>query len=362
MITGPGPINLFEFEPIAKERLPLLEYDYIAGGATDEISVRRNRSAFESLALRPRVLCGVSHPDLSTTVLGTKVSFPVLIAPAGGHKKAHPEGEAATYKAAAACGTVMAVSANSNITFDDLAGVAAGPLWLQMYPFRDKEMAKDWIQRGKEAGYAAICVTVDSAWPPKRERNIRNNYVRKGGVNYPGAVSEETGKVDSHIRTRGGDPAATWKDLEWIKSLTDLPVIAKGIMTGEDAALCADVGMDAVIVSNHGGRGIDNTLATIEVLPEVVDAAKGRVEVLLDGGIRRGADVVKALALGAKAVCIGRPLFWGLALDGQRGVERVLNILRDEIEITMAKCGRPNIGSIDSSLVVKAPLTLAGGG
>jgi len=355
MIAGPGPINLFEFEPIARERLPRLEYDYIAGGATDEISVRRNRSAFESLALRPRVLRGVSDPDLRTTVLGTSVSFPVLIAPAGGHKKAHPDGESATYKAAAACGTIMAVSANSNTTFEDLAKVASGPRWLQMYPFHDREMARSWIRRAAESGYGAICVTVDSSWPPKRERNIRNNYIRKGGVNYPGAPAEEVTNVKPRMRMRGGDPAATWKDLEWIKSETHLPVIAKGIMTGEDVEMCVEAGMDAVIISNHGGRGSDNTLATIEVLPEAVAAARGRLEVLMDGGVRRGADVVKALALGAKAVCIGRPVFWGLAYDGESGVHRVLEILREEIEITMAKCGRPTIDSIDSTLVIKAP-------
>jgi 4-hydroxymandelate oxidase len=355
-MTGPGPINLFEFETIAKERLPKAEYDYIAGGATDEISVDRNRRAYESWALRPRVLCDVSTLDLSTTVLGTKVSLPVLLAPAGGHQRAHPEGEFATHRAASACGTILAVSANSNTTFEDLAKTASGPLWLQLYPFRDRELTKSWLQRAKTAGYKAICVTLDSQWPPKRERNIRNNYRRTRGANYP---KVDGGEAPAPGRTRrageGADPAATWKDLEWIKAATNLPVIAKGIMTGEDVDLCAEIGADAVIVSNHGGRHLDNTLATIEVLSEAVAAAKGRLEILLDGGVRRGADVVKALALGAKAVLIGRPIFWGLAAGGEQGVARVLEILREEIEITMAKCGRSTIGSIDSAVVVKAP-------
>ncbi|HEY2988698.1 MAG TPA: alpha-hydroxy acid oxidase [Candidatus Binatia bacterium] len=342
------PINLFEFEAAAKERLPKEEYDYIAGGATDEISVERNRRAYESWALRSRVLRDVSVLDLSTTVLGTKVNLPVLIAPCGGHKKAHPEGEFATYRAAAAVGTILAVSANSSTNFEELAKAATGHLWMQLYPFLDRELTKHWLRRAKDAGYDAIVVTLDSKWPPKRERNIRNNYSRKRGVNFaagPGTTPSEG----------GGDLAATWKDLEWIKSMTDLPVVAKGIMTGEDVELCADAGADAVIVSNHGGRHLDNTLATIEVLSEAVDAAQGKMEILLDGGIRRGADVVKAIALGAKAVFIGRPLFWGLAVDGEAGVARVLEILREEIEITMAKCGRPTIASIDSSVVVKAP-------
>jgi isopentenyl diphosphate isomerase/L-lactate dehydrogenase-like FMN-dependent dehydrogenase len=194
---------------------------------------------------------------------------------------------------------------------------------------------------------------LDSQWPPKRERNIRNNYRRTRGVNYPKAGAETPRPAGR--AGEGSDPAATWRDLEWIKSATDLPIVAKGIMTGEDVELCVEVGADGVIVSNHGGRHLDNTLATVEVLSEAVAAAKNKLEVYLDGGIRRGADVVKAIALGAKAVFIGRPLFWGLAVGGENGVVRVLDILREEIEITMAKCGRPTIASIDSTTVVKAP-------
>jgi 4-hydroxymandelate oxidase len=215
-------------------------------------------------------------------------------------------------------------------------------------------MTKDWLGRAKAAGYEAICVTLDSQWPPKRERNIRNNYRNARGVNFP-PLDPQAAARRSGRPGEGADPAATWKDLEWIKGATDLPIVAKGVMTGEDVEQCAQAGADAVIVSNHGGRHLDNTLATIEVLPEAVAAADGKLEVLLDGGIRRGADVVKALALGAKAVFIGRPLFWGLAVDGEGGVIRVLDILRDEIEITMAKCGRTDIASIDSTVVVKAP-------
>lgn len=355
MTTSPGPINLFEFEAMAKERLPKKEYDYIAGGATDEISVDRNRRAFESWALRPRVLRDVHALDLTTTVLGMKVNLPVLIAPCGGHKKAHPDGEFATYRAAAARGTIFAVSANANVSFEELAAAAKGHLWLQMYFFPDREMTKDWLQRAKAAGYEAICVTLDSQWPPKRERNIRNHYQNVRGVNFPQPTPQAAPGARSARAGGGADPAATWKDLQWIKGATDLPIVAKGIMTGEDVEQCVKLGADAVIVSNHGGRHLDNTLATIEVLSEAVAAANGKVEVLLDGGIRRGADVVKAIALGAKAVFIGRPLFWGLAVDGERGVIRVLDILREEIEITMAKCGRPNIASIDPTVVVKAP-------
>ena len=354
MSTNPEPVNLFEFEIAAKELLPKAEYDYIAGGATDEISVERNRRAYESWALRPRVLRDVSALDLSTTVLGKKTNLPVLIAPCGGHKKAHPEGEFATYRAATSCGTIFAVSANASADFEELARAASGRLWLQLYPFRDRATTRDWLKRAKATGYEAVCVTLDSQWPPKRERNIRNDYRNLHGANFPNAGGDPA-RARRGAHPGGGDPAATWKDLEWIKTESDLPVVAKGIMTGEDVGLCAEAGIDGVIVSNHGGRHLDNTLATVEVLSEAVAAARGKLEIYLDGGIRRGADVVKAIALGAKAVFIGRPLFWGLAVDGEKGVIRVLNILREEIEITMAKCGRPTVASIDPSVVVKAP-------
>jgi isopentenyl diphosphate isomerase/L-lactate dehydrogenase-like FMN-dependent dehydrogenase len=353
MSKSPEPINLFEFETAAKELLPKAEYDYIAGGATDEISVARNRRAYESWALRPRVLRDVSNVDLSTVVLGTKIRLPVLIAPCGGHKRAHPDGELATYRAATACGTILAVSANSNTSFEDLAKEAPGHLWVQLYPFRDQGMTREWLERAKAARYEAVIVTLDSQWPPKRERNIRNNYQRSRGVNYPksaAATPRPAGRGGE-----GSDPAATWKELEWIKAATDLPIVAKGIMTREDVELCVDAGIDGVVISNHSGRHLDNTLATVEVLSEAVAAARGKLEIYLDGGIRRGADVVKAIALGARAVFIGRPLFWGLAVDGETGVIRVLTILREEIEITMAKCGRPTVASIDPTVVVKAP-------
>jgi 4-hydroxymandelate oxidase len=348
-----NPINLFEFEAAAKERLRKEDYDYIAGGAMDEISVDRNHRAFLSWALRPRVLRDVHSIDLSTTVLGTKIHLPVLIAPCAGQKKAHADGEIATGRAAAARGTIYAVSANAAFTFEELAKEITGHLWLQMYLFRDREMTREWLRRAKSSGYEAVCLTLDSQFRSKRERNIRNNYRNDRGVNFP-RVDPQTAAKQSRPG-EGPDPGGTWRDLQWIRGETDLPIIAKGVMTGEDVEQCVKAGANAVVVSNHGGRHVDNTLATIEVLPEAVATAHGRLEVLLDGGIRRGADVVEAIALGAKAVFIGRPLFWGLAVDGERGVIRVLDILREEIEITMAKCGRPNIASIDSSVLVKAP-------
>jgi 4-hydroxymandelate oxidase len=292
--------------------------------------------------------------DLSTIVLGTKIDLPVLIAPCAGQKKAHAEGEIAACRAAAARGTIYTVSANAAFPFEQLAKAVTGHRWLQMYLFRDREMTKEWLRRAKALGYEAVCLTVDSQFRSKRERNIRNNFRNDRGVNFPPA-DPQTAAQRSGRPGDGADPASTWKDLEWIKGETDLPIIAKGVMTREDVEQCVKAGADAVVVSNHGGRHVDNTLATIEVLPEAVAAADGKLEVFLDGGIRRGADMVKAIALGARAVFIGRPLFWGLAVDGEQGVIRVLDILREEMEITMAKCGRPNIASIDSTVMVKAP-------
>ena len=363
MVTTRSPINIFEFEEVARSRLPGAEYDYVAGGATDELTLQRTRRAYDAIALRPRILRDVSHLDLSTTVLGQEVKFPVLLAPAGGHKRAHPDGELATARAAAEAGTIMALSAHSSYSVEEVAEVAGGPLWLQLYLFRDRELTRTWAHRAEEAGCTALCVTVDAHSPSKRERNIRNEYhVGRSdlGPNYGGLRPDQAPAVEQMVvvpQTGRAmvDSGATWEDIDWLRSQTSLPIVVKGVMTGEDAALAAEHGVQGIVVSNHGARNLDTTLATIEVLPEVVEAVGGRMEVLLDGGIRRGADVVKALALGARAVLIGRPIFWGLAVDGEAGLRRVLAILREEIEITMALCGRPTIASIDSTLVTPAP-------
>ena len=363
MVTAKSPINIFEYEEAARSRMSKPEYDYVAGGATDELTLQRTRRVYESIALRPRVLRDVSRLDISTAVLGQEVQLPVLLAPTGGHKRAHPDGELASARAAEAAGTIMALSTHSSYSLEEVTSAAAGPIWFQIYLFRDRELTRTFAHRAEEAGCTALCVTLDSYWPSKRERNIRNEY-RYGqsgsGANFVDlrpdqAAAGEQGQVVPLTGRALVDPAATWEDIDWLRSQTPLPLVIKGIMTGEDATLAAEHGVQGIIVSNHGARNLDTTLATIEVLPEVVEAVGGRMEVLVDGGIRRGADVVKALALGAKAVLIGRPIFWGLAVDGEAGLRRVLAILREEIEITMALCGRPTIASIDSTLITRAP-------
>ena len=358
------PINLFEYEASAKARLPKSEYDFIAGGSADELTVKRNRAAFDSIMLRPRMLVDVGNRDLSTTVLGHKLSFPVIAGPSGGHARAHPEAELATVRAVGSAGILMVVSSASTYTMEEIAQDATGPIWFQQYLYKDQGLTREMAHRAEEAGYAAICITLDSKVRTKRERNIRNQYVTKLPANYARLdLEDNTWKSipdGADALNQIWNSSAAWSDLEWIVHQTKLPIILKGIMTAEDARLAVEHGTRAVVVSNHGGRQLDTTLASMEVLPEVVEAVDSRVEVYLDGGIRRGTDVLKALALGARAVLIGRPVFWGLAVDGEAGVRAVLDILRDELDIAMAMCGTPTIESINASLLgLQSPLLSA---
>ena len=348
----PDPVNIFEYEKLAESTLDKEEYDFIAGGATDEITIRRTRAVFDSIMIRPRMSVDVSKRNLSTTVLNHKISLPVMLDPAGNHSAAHPDGEIATAKAASTANTLMILSSHASRTMEDVASVATGPLWFQQYFFSDRGLTTEMAARAEEAGYSAICITLDAKISPKRERNIRNNYVGPASPNYSDldlgthswkfAADAPAGPMD--IRSVSAD----WSELEWFSSSTNLPVIVKGIMHGDDGRIAAENGAKAIIISNHGGRYLDTTPATIEVLPEISSAVDGKAEVYLDGGIRRGTDIYKAIGLGAKAVLIGRPLFWGLAVAGQSGLSSVLEILRDELDATMGMCGCPDISSITS--------------
>jgi 4-hydroxymandelate oxidase len=350
-----SPVNIYEYEAIAKERLPQPEYDFIAGGAADEITLRRTREVFDAIMLRPRMLVDISAVDLSTTVLGQRIAFPIMVDPAGNHGRAHPEAELATARAAGATGTVMILSSGSTRSLEEVAKAATGPIWFQQYLYKDRGLTKQMAQRAQDAGYSALCLTLDSTVRAKRERNIRNDYVTAPSPNYAGLELEETSWRFSSDAPRGAnaliDRAATWSYLDWLADNTPLPLVVKGIMTGEDARLCVEHGVKGLIVSNHGARQLDTTFASVEVLPEAVEAVDGRAEVYLDGGIRRGTDVLKALALGARAVLIGRPLFWGLAVDGEPGLQAVIQMLRDELEMAMGMCGRPTVRSVDISLL-----------
>jgi 4-hydroxymandelate oxidase len=347
--------NVLDFEAIARGRMEQAFYDYYAGGAEDERTLAANRGAFAEVFLRPRVLVDVSRIDTAASVLGTMVSMPILIAPTAFHRLAHPDGELATARAAGAARTLMVASTISTYSLEDIAGAATGPLWYQLYVYKDRSLARSLIHRAGAAGYRALCLTVDTPLLGCRERDVRNKFdlpasLRLSNFEAAGLDVATMGGSFAAYATRQLDASLTWDSIEWLRSETKLPIILKGIIAAEDAARAAERGVDGIIVSNHGGRQLDGAEATLRALPRVVDAA-GRVEVFMDGGVRRGTDVLKALALGARAVLVGRPCLWGLASAGEQGVTRVLEMLRQELTLAMALCGCPNLRAVDRTLI-----------
>ena len=349
-------VTVEDFQERARELLPRSVYDYYAGGAGDEWTLRENRAAFERFALIPRVLVDVSTVDVSTTVLGREISLPVLAAPTALHRMAHPDGELATARACREAGTVMTVSTLASSTIEDVAS-ADGPRWFQLYVMEDHGRTEELIGRAHRAGYSAIVLTVDLPVLGIRDRDERNAFALPEGVEFANLVAQTedaSGTEGSELFefvAHEHDRSLDWDDLEWIRSLAPLPLVLKGVISAEDARLAVDAGIDAIVVSNHGGRQLDGTLPSVEALPEIVEAVDGRLEVFLDGGVRRGTDVLKALALGARAVLVGRPLLWGLAVDGEAGVRRILDMLRLELENAMAIAGCPSIAEITPALV-----------
>ncbi|MBD2541602.1 alpha-hydroxy acid oxidase [Coleofasciculus sp. FACHB-SPT36] len=362
MTTPVRPINLFEYERLANQHLSQMALDYYASGAWDEITLRDNRAAFERYKLRPRMLVDVSQRDLSTTILGQSLQLPILIAPMAFQCLAHPDGEIATAKAAAKMGTAMVLSTLATKSIEEVASVGnQTPQWFQLYVHRDRALTRALVERAYAAGFQALCLTVDAPLLGKRERDTRNQFVLPLGMELANLAT----LTDLKISYKPGEsglfayfleqlnPALTWKDLEWLQSLSPLPLVVKGILRGDDALRAVEHGAKAVIVSNHGGRQLDGAIATIDALSEVVAAVGDTAEVLVDGGIRRGTDVLKALALGAKAVLLGRPVLWGLAVGGEAGVGHVLELLRDELDLAIALSGCAKLQDIDPSLVVR---------
>ncbi|MEN9938242.1 MAG: hypothetical protein RLZZ387_4821 [Chloroflexota bacterium] len=353
-----APINLADFEALARAALPSGVWDYIAGGAEDERTVAWNTEAFQRIRLRPRVLVDVRERDLTTSVLGQQITLPVLIGPTSHHRMVHPDAELAVARAAAAAGTIAVFGTGAHHSIEEAAEAGGGPLWFQLYCYDSRAVTERLIRRAEAAGCRAIVATVDGGhYQARRERNIRNGWALPPEVELRNLLG--IGLDDELLRT-GGSVAflasvaampPTWDDIAWMRSVTRLPLLLKGIMTAEDARLAVDHGADGVVVSNHGGRQVDGTLASIEALPDVVDAVAGRAAVLLDSGVRRGTDVLKALALGAQAVLIGRPCLWGLAAGGEPGVRRVLELLREEIDTALVQLGRPSVASVDRTLV-----------
>jgi isopentenyl diphosphate isomerase/L-lactate dehydrogenase-like FMN-dependent dehydrogenase len=318
------PINIWDYERLAEKTLDANAYAYFAGGAGDEVTLRDNVAAFERRKLRPRVLVDVTDVSTKTTVLGTEIDLPVLIAPLAMQRMAHPDGEAATARAAAAAGTIMCLSSAATCPPKELTD---GHRWFQVYVWRSRSKTEAGIEEAVAAGYSALVLTVDVPYLGRRERDLRVDF----------KVPEHL-TVQGELFGQGFDAALSWRDLEWLAGY-GLPVVVKGLLTAEDAELACEHGAAAVVVSNHGGRQLDGVSATLDVLEEVVSAVGGRAEVLLDGGVRRGTDVLKALALGARAVLIGRAMLWGLAVAGEKGVTDVLGMFRSEVELGLALLG-----------------------
>jgi 4-hydroxymandelate oxidase len=343
------PINLFDYEALAQQYMTPVIWDYFQGGSGDEITLRNNRSAFERIRLRPRVLIDISDVQVQTSVLGVPIQMPIVVAPMSAHMLVHPEGELATARGSGQAGTILTVSTFSTYNIEEIAAASTGPLWLQLYLTRTIETTGSLVQRAEAAGYRAIVLTVDTPRTSRRERDVRNNFVVANvarSANFVEAAGSDPVTVQQSRHITG-----TWETLDWLRSLTKLPIVLKGILTAEDALLAMEHDIQGIIVSNHGGRQLDGAIESIEALPEVVEAVAGRCEVYVDGGIRRGTDVLKALALGARAVLLGRPVIWGLAVNGDEGVRSVLELLRAELEMAMMLAGKPTLGSIDRSLV-----------
>jgi isopentenyl diphosphate isomerase/L-lactate dehydrogenase-like FMN-dependent dehydrogenase len=346
------PLNVADFERLAEGVLEPGAFGYFAGGSGDERVLRENVAAFARLRLRPRVLVDVGEVTAATTVLGTPVSMPLLVGPTAIQRMAHEDGECGTARAAAAAGTIMCLSTIATATPAEVAAAAPGaPRWLQLYVFRDRGVTNALVEQAVEAGFSALVLTVDAPRLGRRERDLRTAFQVPEAIVVP-SVAAVTGtwKGATPLDILGQvDPTLSWRDLETLVAESPLPVIVKGIQTAEDAELACARGAAALVVSNHGGRQLDDVSATIELLPEVVDAVAGRLEVLVDGGVRRGADVVKALALGARAVLVGRAVLWGLAAGGEQGAQRVLELLRDEIELALALCGCASPDAVTSA-------------
>ncbi|WP_043802264.1 alpha-hydroxy acid oxidase [Deinococcus gobiensis] len=359
-MTGPGPdlsalLNLAEVEAAGRAALAQqpAALDYYVSGANDEHTLRANRADYARVRLRPRVLVDVSRTDLSTTVLGLPVSLPVGIAPSAMHGLAHPDGEAATARAVAGAGSLMGLSTMSWRPLEEVAGAAAGRLWFQLYLYRDRELSRDLVVRAEAAGARALVLTVDAPRLGRREPILRRPLHLPPGVTLPNVGARRPGT--EHLSELAHfdsllDTSLSWRDLDWLAGATRLPIVLKGILTAEDAALAVAHGAH-VWVSNHGGRQLDTAVSALEALPEIADAVAGEREIYLDGGVTRGTDVLKALALGARAVFLGRAAFWGLALAGEAGVRHTLELLREELHLAMALCGKTRLDDLGPDLL-----------
>jgi isopentenyl diphosphate isomerase/L-lactate dehydrogenase-like FMN-dependent dehydrogenase len=336
------PLNVWDYERLAAERLEPGAHGYYAGGAGDELTLRDNVEAFRRWILRPRMLVDVETCTTATTVLGQEISMPLLVAPVAFQRVANPDGEVAMARAALAVDTIMCLSTLATSTPAEVAATGA-KRWFQLYVFRDEGVTRDLIAQARECGFRALVLTIDAPVRGNRERDLRSSFAVPSDIT---VASVGRGGVTPRQVFEMISPSLTWRDLERIAAESELPLLVKGVLTSEDARLACEHGAAGIVVSNHGGRQLDSVAATIDALPEIVEAVDGRVEVLVDGGIRRGGDVVKALALGARAVLAGRAPLWGLAAGGEAGARHVLELLREEILLSLQLVGCTGPGDV----------------
>jgi isopentenyl diphosphate isomerase/L-lactate dehydrogenase-like FMN-dependent dehydrogenase len=346
-------LDLNAFEPLARRRMAPDAFDYYAGGAMDETTLRESVSAFSKWRLRPRVLNDVSNIDMNAEVLATSVSLPLGLGPAALQGLADPEGEVATARAAAEAGVIFCLSTLGSRTIEEVGAASHGRKWFQLYIGQDRNMSRSLVERAEAAGFEAMVVTVDLPVVGYRERDLKNRFTVAPELYGNLATADAEGRPFHEVVGFVSDPSLSWADLAWVRQVTALPLVIKGILTSEDARLAVEHGGDGIVVSNHGGRQLDRAIASIDALEEVAQAVGGRAEIYLDGGVRRGSDVVTALALGARSVFIGRPYLWALAAGGQAGVARALELIAAEIENAMALLGTRNIAEITRTHVIR---------
>ena len=335
------PVCCADFEALAKAKMSAMAWEYVSAGAGDELTVRWNHEAYQRIRLKPRILVDVSSVDTSVTLFGQEHPFPILLAPTAAQKLTHAEGELATVRGAGSTGTTTVMSSFASTSLEDVAAAAKSPLWLQLYAQTDRGFTRELVQRAEASGYRALCLTVDTPTLGARNREERAAVALGALPNLEGL--KNLGSVL--------DPTLSWKHVEWLLSFTKIPVLVKGVLNPDDADCAVKVGVAGIMVSNHGGRNLDTLPATIDALPCVADKVAGRVPILVDGGIRRGTDVLKALALGANAVLIGRPYLYGLGAAGEAGVARGVAVLQREFQMAMMLTGRTSVGCIDRSVI-----------
>jgi 4-hydroxymandelate oxidase len=347
-------VCLTDFEAAARSVLPDMAYAYVSGGAGDELTLRWNVEAFQRIRLRARVLTDDQGTDTRCTILGTPLACPIFLAPTAYHRLMHPDGELATARGAAAAQVPYIVSTATTTPLEEIAGAADGLRWFQLYPLIDRRRTQDLVAKAEAAGCRAVCLTVDTPVAGVRNREQRAGVRLPGGLHAPYFHHV----VDAQ-NVRTPFMQLTWRDVAWLRSVTSLPVLLKGVMDSEDAQRAVQEGVNGIIVSNHGARNLDTLPATIDALPSIAAAVQGRIPILLDGGVRRGTDILKAIALGASAVLIGRPYLFGLAVAGAAGVAAVVRILRNELEAALLLTGRPSIAAVDKTVLwssLTAPL------